>query len=301
MSEPFVYIVLLNWNGCRDTIECVESCRKLSYPNFRILLVDNGSSDGSESMLRQRFSDAEIIQTGANLGFAGGNNIGIRYAIEHGADYIWLLNNDTVVEPDSLSALVRGVEKDSRIGMVGSKIRYYESPNVLWYAGAVLDSCRPHHLHHLGIREEDRGQYDEVCETGYVTGCSLLAKREMIEEVGLLEEGLFLYFEDSDWNARAKKAGWKVMYSPASLVYHKISASIGGADSPHMLYYTARNLLYFIKRNYPDKLNAAFFYALFEHVLVNLKKGRFPAARMAFQGIYDFLSGKTGKRNKGHA
>lgn len=298
MSEPFVYIVLLNWNGCRDTIECVESCRKLSYPNFRILLVDNGSSDGSESMLRQRLPDVEFIQTGVNLGFAGGNNVGIRYATERGTDYVWLLNNDTVVEPDALSAMVRLADEDSRIGMVGSKILYHENPQMLWYAGAELDPRCPHRLHHRGLMEEDRGQYDEACETGYVTGCSLLARREMVEEVGLLEEGLFLYFEDSDWNARAKKAGWKVMYSPASRVYHKISASIGGADSPQMLYYTARNLLYFIKRNYPDKLKRTFFYALFEHVLVNLKKGRFSAASAAFQGIGDFLVGKTGERDK---
>lgn len=297
MSYPakLVYIILLNWNGCQDTIECVESCRKLSYPNFRILIVDNGSKDGSEAILRERFLAIEFMQTGANLGFAGGNNVGIRHALEHGADYVWLLNNDTIVDAEALSALVQVAEGDKTVGMVGSKIVYHGNTLLLWYAGAVLDPLRPHRLHHIGLREEDRGQYDKVCETGYVTGCSLLARKEMAEKVGLLEDGLFLYFEDSDWNARAKKNGWKIMYAPASRVYHKISVSMGGADSPIMLYYTARNLLYFIKRNYPDKLLRVFFYALFEHVLVNMKKGRFPAARAAFQGIRDFLVGKAGE------
>lgn len=300
MYEIFVHIILLNWNGWRDTVECVDSCRSLAYPNFRIVIVDNGSTDSSEVILRERFPSIEVIQTGANLGFAGGNNVGILHALQNGADYVWLLNNDTVVEPGTLSALVRVANEHSRIGMVGSKIFYNDNPSILWYAGAVLDPCRPHLLHHRGLREVDRGQYDEICETGYVTGCSLLASRGMIEEIGLLEEELFLYFEDSDWNVRAKSAGWKIMYAPESLVYHKISASIGGADSPQMLYYTARNLLYFVKRNYPDKLQGTFFYALFEHVLVNLKKGRFSAARAAFQGISDFLARKTGAQSKGH-
>lgn len=291
---PLVYIVLLNWNGWQDTVECVESCKKLSYRNVRILIVDNGSTDGSIEELYRHLPDIELIRTGENLGFAGGNNVGIRHALEHGADYVWLLNNDTVVDFDALSALVNVAENDRKIGMVGSKISYYDNQRLLWYAGGVLDPALPYRSGHRGLKEEDRGQYDEAGETGYVTGCSLLARREMIEEVGLLDEGFFLYFEDADWNAWAKRVGWTVLYAPLSVVLHKVSSSIGGAESPRMRYYLARNLLYFIRKSYPSSLVKAFWFDLFENVIVMVKKGRPAAARWALRGIVDFLLGRTG-------
>ena len=291
-----VFIIILNWNGWRDTVDCVESCRKLSYPSVRILIVDNGSTDGSEAILRERFPDLDVIRTGDNLGFAGGNNVGITCALERGAEYVWLLNNDTVVEPDALSGLVQVAESDDSIGMAGSKIVYYDDPERLWYAGAILDPARPHCPAHRGLGERDRGQYADTAETGYVTGCSLLARREMIEEVGLLDDDLFLYFEDVDWSARARRAGWRLMYAPASVVRHKESASTGGAVSPAVMYYTARNRLAFVRRNFPAQLRRAVWYDLYEHVLVNVKKGRFSAAASALQGIRDFFAGKTGRR-----
>lgn len=289
-----VRIIIVNWNGWQDIVECIDSCRGLTYPNFRIVIIDNCSTDGSEALLREQFPELEIIQTGANLGFAGGNNVGIRYALEQGADYVWLLNNDTTVDPNALSVLVAMMEQDGRVGMVGSKILYYADPKMLWYAGAELDPRHPHRLHHRGLREEDRGQYDEARETGYVTGCSLLARREMMAEVGLLDDSLFLYFEDADWSARAARVGWKLFYTPGSVVRHKESVSSGGAASPRLVYYTARNRLYFVRRNFPAKLAAAFFYDLFEHVLVNVKKGRFALAAAGCRGIKDFLAGKIG-------
>jgi len=289
-----VTIIILNWNGWQDTIECVESCRKLSYANFRIIIVDNGSKDGSEAILRERFPDIDIIQTGANLGFAGGNNVGIRYALEQGAEFVWLLNNDTVVDAEALSAMLHVAKGDKTVGMVGSKIVYHGDPRRLWYAGAVLDQERAYRPYHLGLNEVDLGQYDEACETGYITGCSLLARKEMMTDVGLLDDELFLYFEDVDWCARAKERGWKLLYCPGSLVYHKVSLSVGGVASPTLLYYTARNRLYFVRRNFPGKLMGAFFYDVYEHVLVNLKKGRFACAWKAVQGIMDFMFHKTG-------
>ena len=294
--EGHVNIILLNWNNWRDTAASIESCRGLVYPDFRILIVDNGSTDGSEAILRKRFPEVELLQAGANLGFAGGNNVGIRHALAGGADYIWLLNNDTVVEPTALSELVRVAVSDSRIGMVGSKILYFDDRKLIWYAGAELDPHRPYRPHHRGLNEEDRGQFDSAGETGYITGCSLLARKEMMADVGLLDDELFLYFEDVDWSARARASGWKLLYCPESLVYHKVSLSIGGAASPTLLYYTARNRLYFVKRNFPGKLVGAVLYDVFEHVLVNIKKGRFACAWAAAHGISDFVREKTGPR-----
>lgn len=293
-SDKLVYIVLLNWNGWQDTVECIASCKKLSYRNVRILIVDNGSTDGSIMELCRNSPDTELIRTGENLGFAGGNNVGIRHALEHGADYVWLLNNDTVVDSDALSALVNVAESNQSIGMVGSKIPFYDNPRFLWYAGGVLDPSLPYRPGHRGLKEQDRGQFDETGETGYVTGCSLLARREMIEEIGLLDEGLFLYFEDADWNARAKRAGWEVFYAPLSVVLHKVSSSIGGAESTRMRYYLARNLLYFIRKNYPSTFLRAFWFDLFENVFVMVKKGRSAAAGWALMGIIDFVRGRKG-------
>jgi len=296
--KPTVIIILLNWNGWQDTIECVESCRKLTYPNFRILIVDNGSTDDSESVLRNRFPDITLIQTGNNLGFAGGNNVGIRYALEQDPAYIWLLNNDTVVQPEALSNLFNVAEQNEKTGMVGSKIYFFDDPYCIWYAGAFIDSTAPYRSGHRGLNELDNGQYDEIEETGFVTGCSLLARREMIEEIGLLDESFFLYAEDSDWNARARKAKWKLLYSPKSIVLHKVSSSIGGICSPMMRYYLARNLLYLVAKNYPSYIGPAIRYDLFYNVLVAFIKGRFSAAWWGLNGIIDFMRNRTGAVGK---
>jgi GT2 family glycosyltransferase len=289
-----VVILLLNWNSWKDTLECVESCRELSYPDLRILIVDNGSTDGSEQILRERLPDVELIQSGANLGFAGGNNVGIRRALEQGAEYLWLLNNDTVVEPSALSSLVKVLELDASAGIVGSKIRYFDRMDTIWYAGAELDPHAPYRSCHRGLNEIDRGQYDVPGETGYVTGCSLLVRSQVVQEIGSLDDALFLYYEDADWCARARRAGWKLCYAPKSVVLHKASASLGGMESPRMSYYLARNLLYFVRRNYPRALARAICFDLFQNVAVMAKKGRWRAAGFGFRGMIDFLLGRVG-------
>jgi GT2 family glycosyltransferase len=293
-SSLLVYILLLNWNGWKDTVSCVDSCQSLLGCNFRLLIVDNASSDGSEKILRQRFPDIELIQSGANLGFAGGNNVGIRHALERGADYIWLLNNDTVVDPSALSCLVETMERDHTIGMVGSKILYFGTPDTIWYAGADLDPRTPYRSCHRGLNQLDRGQFDEPGETGYVTGCSLLVRRKVVEMVGVLEENMFLYYEDTDWSARARHAGWKLFYAPSSVVFHKASASMGGTESPRMSYYLARNLLYFVRRNYPGTLLRTLWFDFFQNIAVMAKKGRWRAAGFACRGIFDFFRGRFG-------
>jgi GT2 family glycosyltransferase len=294
MALP-VAIILINWNNESDTAECLESCQALDYPDCSIIVVDNGSGDGSGRRLRERFPGVEVIETGCNLGFAGGNNVGIRHALENRAGLVWLLNNDTVVDPGALTALIDVAERDRTVGMVGSKISYYEAHDKLWYAGGNLDDRTPYQCSHRGLNEEDRGQYDDTGETGFVTGCSLLVRREVIEQIGLLDEKLFLYFEDTDWGARARRSGWKLMYAPLSIVLHKASASLGGMESPLMRYYLARNILYFIRKNYPRVFFRAFGFDLFQNVIVMVKKGRLSAAGWALRGIVDFLRGRTGQ------
>jgi GT2 family glycosyltransferase len=212
--------------------------------------VDNGSVDGSENLLRAMFPDIPLLQAGSNLGFAGGNNLGIRYAIDHGADYIFLLNNDTVVDKEAVTALIEAAAADSGAGMLCSKIYFHERANVLWYAGAsfypVIGWGR-----HRGYGKVDVGQYDQLGETSRPTGCAMMVSRRVCEAIGLLREEMFCYAEDLDWGMRARNAGFKVLYVPASRVWHKVSRSSGGVGSPLSQYYTIRNTLLCLDANAP--------------------------------------------------
>lgn len=171
MKEKLVYLIVLNWNGWKDTVECIDSCLKLTYTNFRILIVDNGSTDNSESILRECFPSVEFIQTGENLGFAGGNNVGIRYALEQGAVYVWLLNNDTVVDSKALDELLKVAESDDKIGIVGSKIYYYDKPDILWFAGGVITSLAKL-VQHIGVNKKDSQVHNENMDVDFITGAA---------------------------------------------------------------------------------------------------------------------------------
>jgi GT2 family glycosyltransferase len=249
-----IFVIILNWNGWQDTAECVESCGKLDYPNFHILVIDNGSTDDSEAQLQERFPDLEIIQTGENLGFSGGNNVGIKYALEQGAEYIWLLNNDTIVDPRCLSLMVQTAEADDRVGMVGSKIYYHHAPGTIWYAGGEIDLGKGGLTRHIGQDEKDQGGDNRAIETDYITGCSLLARRTMIEEVGLLEEKYFLYLEDADWSLRARQQGWRLLYQPAAHLWHKEGAQSEKIYSERFIYYYLRNRFFFVRRFAPQNM-----------------------------------------------
>jgi GT2 family glycosyltransferase len=248
--NPKVFIIVLNWNGFQDTIECVNSVKAISYPNYRVILVDNGSTDDSETLLRERFPGIELIQTGQNLGFTGGNNIGMRHALGNGADYIILLNNDTIVDKDFVTALVNVAEADKTAGMLCSKIFFHDRPDFLWYAGASFHPWLGWGRHR-GYNVRDEGQFDTVEETARPTGCSLMVSRRLCEHIGLLAEKFFCYCEDLDWGMRAQNAGYKVMYVPASRVWHKISRSTGGSRSGLSLYYYVRNMLLCLDSNRP--------------------------------------------------
>lgn len=228
MSDfPLVYIIVLTWNGKNDTIECLKSLQRLSYPNARILVVDNASEDGTVEAIRKVYPHVEVIVNQENLRFAGGNNVGMNYALERGAQYVALLNNDTVVDHEFLAQLIRAAEQDTQAGMVGPKIYYYNNLRQIWFAGGKISWWKGW-ISHVGIRERDRGQYDTVQEVDYITACCILVKREVIEKIGLLDERYFIYGEDADWCIRATRAGYKLLYIPSSVIWHKISVSAGG-------------------------------------------------------------------------
>jgi hypothetical protein len=274
--KPKVVVIVLNWNGKQDTIECLESLNCVTYPNYDIVLVDNGSTDGSISSFRQRFPRIPILETGKNLGFAGGNNVGIRWGLERGADYILLLNNDTVVQADFLDELVSFAESDRRIGFAGPKIYYYNyngRKDVLACAGSEFKIWRGR-LVHVGAGTVDCGQYDTVREVDYVEGSCLLARTEMINSAGLLNPDYFLYWEDTDWCIRGARAGFKAIYVPDAHVWHKVPVRTEGKSS-QAYYYFGRNVIWLVRQyaSGPQRVRFALSFFLIEMwrtVLVSL-------------------------------
>jgi len=189
--NPKVAIIILNWNGADLTYECLVSLKKLNYKNIVIILVDNGSTPGSLDNIERDFSDVRLIKNQTNLGFTGGNNIGIQAALELDADYLLLLNNDTEVAPDFLDILVAFMESDPLIGVVGPMIYYYDDPDRIWSAGGAVNTNNGYSVS-IGEGDIDRGQYSTQ-QVDYVSGCALLIRRSVVEQVGLLDERMFAY------------------------------------------------------------------------------------------------------------
>jgi GT2 family glycosyltransferase len=243
-----VAIILVNWNGKSDTLECLASLRKLDTPDVRVIVVDNGSADGSVETLRSAHPWVEIIALPENLRFAGGNNAGIAHALKLGADYVLLLNNDTFVAPDFVTQMLKRFTSEPACGMVAPKIYYAAVPDVLWFAGGEI-SFWTGTMRHIGIREIDRGQYDTPHVIDYATGCCILTSRNVIERIGVLDESFFIYGEDADWSMRVRNAGYHIMYEPRARVWHKVSVSAGGHLSSFKLRHKALSNLRFFARH----------------------------------------------------
>ena len=260
-TVPKVFIVILNWNGLEDTLACLSSLEHLDYPNFEVIIVDNDSSDGSEEVLRERYGQHIVVQSGANLGFAGGTNVGLRYALEHGADYAWLLNNDTLVEPDALTELVKRMQERPDAGLCGSTLVYHhDRSRVQAYGGATYNKwlSTSRHIGQDAPRDEEVDAEEVEAQLDYLVGASCLVSRPFLEEVGLMSEDYFLYFEEVDWAARAK-GRYKLAFAPKSVVYHKEGGSIGsssdGAKKSRLAdYYGVRNRLLYTRKHAPEAL-----------------------------------------------
>jgi len=300
MKTYTIGVIIVNWNGKADTIACINSLKKvrLGKHTLSIIVVDNGSSDGSAAVIKRQFPDITVLEAGANLGFTGGNNMGITYAFKQGMELLWLLNNDTLVDADVLS--FAEAFNNPRVGAVGSKIyfapdheyhkdRYSkkERGKVFWYAGGIVD-WNNIYASHRGVDEVDKGQYDKTEETPFITGCSLVVRREVIEQIGMLDDRYFLYLEDLDWNLRMQKAGWKTVYVPTSIVWHINAGSSGRPGNPLHEYYFTRNRLLFGMRY------AAFWtkFALVREAIRFLIKAK-PIKKKA---VMDWFFGRFGKR-----
>ena len=244
--RPTVAIIILCYNGVADTLACLRSLDTVAYPRDRlqVIVVDNASSDGTVEAVGAAYPGITILQTGANLGYAAGNNAGLRYALERGFDYALLLNNDVEVAPDFLGALVAAAEADPQVGVAGPTIYYDRAPNLIWSAGGAIDWRRGSSAMR-GLDTPDRGQYARVAEVDFVSGCALLCKRAAIEWAGLLDERFFMYYEETEWCVRIARAGFRCIHVPQSHIWHKITPERQAA-SPRVNYYMVRNRLLFL-------------------------------------------------------
>jgi GT2 family glycosyltransferase len=250
-AEPKVAIVILNWNSFEVTLDCLVSLRKMEYRNYEVVLVDNGSIDSSPDKLAESAPEVRIIRNSKNLGFTGGNNVGLRDALERNPDYLLLLNNDTIVAPDFLTQLVSVAESDPRIGILNPKIYYFEPSNRIWHAGGEhkpwWSSAKQ-----LGLKKIDNGDYDTVREVSFVTGCALLIKTGIVRQVGLLDEMYFLGWEDLDWTVRVMRAGFKAYYVPQSKIWHRESYDTKKNGGKKLRdYYGIRNSILFARKHMP--------------------------------------------------
>ncbi len=243
MELPLVSVVILNWNGLPYVITCLKSVLASDYPRFLVIVIDNGSTDGSDKAIEMQFPNVLLYKMENNLGYAAGNNIGIVESLNKGCDYILLLNNDTEVPPNMIYSVVSDMLQNPQAGVVGVKIYLLEEPDRFWAVGGVFRSNR---LHTLGINEHDHGQYNNV-KLDFVFGCGILVKSEVFEKIGLLDTRFFFYYEDIDLCLRAKKAGFDVLLASEATLKHKKRLESQRASKFKAYQYERSRILFYCK------------------------------------------------------
>ncbi|MFH2004858.1 MAG: glycosyltransferase family 2 protein, partial [Bacteroidota bacterium] len=235
---PTVGIVILNYQSPSDTLECIESLKHCIYPNKDILVVDNGSGGETVNILRRNSVAFQMIETGKNLGYTGGVNVGLKYFLEKHVDYILILNNDTIVEPDFMDHLVAAAELDSDVAGCCGTILCDHNRDEIWYAGGKLIPWRGLAVHTDKHKKFIRQNYTKPIQVSFITGCMILLKTKYLEKIGLEDERLFMYLDDIELSARISNSGYKMYYVPGAIIYHKV---LGERENPLKLYYSVRN------------------------------------------------------------
>jgi GT2 family glycosyltransferase len=286
-AVPLVSLITLNYNQTAVTCALLESIQRLSYPALEVIVVDNNSAENPAPLVeKHNFSHTRVIVNPTNLGFAGGNNVGIRQAK---GDYILLLNNDTEVTPDLIERLLEPFRADPTLGVTCPKIRYHQTPQVIQYAGYTPLNEYTGQAWAIGSHQVDKGQFDKPGLTDFAHGAAMMVKREVVERAGLLPEVYFLYYEELDWCCRIKQAGYSIYYQPSALVYHKESMTVGKGN-PMKVYYQTRNRILFMRRNVSG-LSLLFFFlyyaglALPKAVLSYILKGQLAFLNAFLRGI----------------
>lgn len=238
-----------------DTLECLDSLRRNTYPNHRIIVLDNHSTDGSVSAIREGHPDVQVVELEENLGYAGNNNVGIELAIKQGADWVFVLNEDIILDNECLAKLIEVGEGDAQIGILGPLVYHHDEPNVIQSAGGILG--RYWESIHLGKNEVDQGQFKTPHPVEWISGCAILVKRESIEQAGMLDGNYFIYWEETEWCIRVAQAGWKIIHVPQACVWHK-GVQRDYQPNPSFTYYGTRNHLLTLAKHHAP-LHAQFY------------------------------------------
>lgn len=299
--QKSVAIILINWNSFSLTHNCIESIEHSGETNFDIILVDNASDDGSGKKLKELHPQIILLDSSENKGFAGGNNIGMNWSIDQGYTYSFLLNNDTVVAEFFLSPLIKFLEENPNAGAVQSKIYFLHNKDLIWNAGVQYHQwfCS---FTTDGYNELDKGQYDQTKKIDSITGCAFFVRNSILEQTGLFDENLFMYYEDADLSFRIKNRGYFLQYLPASTIYHIAGMSSKETEKtktgflhPRVHYFNSRNRIWFIKKYtkwyaWPTVL----LYHIVNYLILMgyfISRNRFEKLRFTFKGIVDGLKG----------
>ncbi|HZD11472.1 MAG TPA: glycosyltransferase family 2 protein [Candidatus Binatia bacterium] len=238
MNRPLVVSVILNTNRRQDTLACIGSLYENDYANQRIVVLDNASTDGSVAAVERQFPDVQIIPLSENRGYAGNNNVGITAALAQGAEWIFVLNEDTTLAPDCLSQMIDAAQGRSRVGVVGPMVYHHDEPQTIQSAGGRLD--RYWVSHHVAENELDHGQFGAPRPVDWISGCAILVHRDVIRQVGALDERFFYYWEETEWCLRAARAGWETLHVPGAKLWHK-GVQRDYRPNPSVTYYNTRN------------------------------------------------------------
>jgi GT2 family glycosyltransferase len=267
MEEAVVYVVLLNWNGVADTLECLASLREQQHPAVKTVVVDNGSEKDEATIIEQQYPEVAVLRQGRNLGFCGGNNVGIRHAIANGADYVLILNNDTIAPPELISELMRvsgGLEK---VGAVSPLIMCHPQTDLIWYAGSVWEAATAGFRHPLSYESRQKFKASEAFPTAYACGCCMLVSTEVLNRVGLMDERYFIYYDEADWCSRMKESGFECYVVPTAVLYHKVSKATPSLIGTYLM---ARNRLLWMKDHLTWRERARSYPYLLKEVTWNL-------------------------------
>lgn len=246
MKSPHVVVLIINNNRNDDTIECLASVAKSTYLNCRVIVLDIAPSGQIGLSLEAHPPNVQVMSLEENRGYTGNNNLGFRLALEHKADFVFLLNNDAIIAPDCIEHLVKSILADSTVGMTGPLIYHYDEPNTMQTAGGVLDGFWA--AKHLGRNEIDTGQFSMARPVDWLSGCALMVRRDVLERLGGFDERFFMYWEEVDWCLRAHQQGWTLLHVPQAKVWHK-GAQRHYQPEPRVTYYSVRNQFLFLREH----------------------------------------------------
>lgn len=295
MSKPAVGVVIVNWNLKDSLRETLKSFRKVNYPDLQIVVSDNASSDGSQDMVRAEFPEVHLLTREKGLGYAKGASIGLEYLTDQ-TKYIFSTTNDVEVDPEMISRLVEYAEKNPDAGVVGTKILFYDRPDVIWHAGGRINPLHGH-PRHIGWERKDHPRYDHVRECDYVTGCGFLLRSEALKKAGYFKEDLVFYAEDAELCYRIRENGYRIMFLPSARMWHKVETTLA-KNRAVQLQYSTRNSLYLLQRHrvgwYPLSLWVYIFAVCPVKMAFFAICFRWANARGIFRGIRDWRVGKFG-------